>query len=104
MSLPAVSEQQLEAARARAAVARKERAEVKEALRNGHTTLAEVLDRREDEVIAQLKVVDLLKCLPRVGEKRARAVMDRFEIADNRRLRGLGRRQIAKLKEEFTSV
>ncbi|HIT77009.1 MAG TPA: 30S ribosomal protein S13 [Candidatus Avipropionibacterium avicola] len=104
MSLPAVSEQQLEAARARAAAARKERAEVKQALRTGRTTLAEVLDRRDDEVIAQLKVVDLLKCLPRVGNKRALAVMERVDIADNRRLRGLGRHQIARLKEEFSGV
>ena len=54
-----------------------------------------------DDVLAHVKVVDLLKSLPRVGEKRAAAVMERLDIAPNRRIRGLGRHQIAGLKAEF---
>jgi len=55
----------------------------------------------EDDVLAHVKVVDLLKALPRVGEKRAAEIMERLDIAPNRRIRGLGRHQIAGLRAEF---
>ena len=38
----------------------------------------------------------------RVGEKRAALVMERRDIAPNRRIRGLGRHQVAGLKAEFS--
>jgi ABC-2 type transport system permease protein len=41
------------------------------------------------------------KALPRVGDKRASLVMARYDIAANRRIRGLGRHQLAGLKAEF---
>jgi hypothetical protein len=37
-----------------------------------------------------------------VGEKRAGVVMGRLDIAPNRRIRGLGRHQVAGLKAEFS--
>jgi len=52
-------------------------------------------------VLAHVKVVDLLKAMPRVGDKRAAEIMERLEIAANRRVRGLGRHQVAGLKAEF---
>ena len=54
-----------------------------------------------DEVLAHVKVIDLPKALPRVGDKRATLVMERYDIAANRRIRGLGRHQLAGLKAEF---
>ena len=66
------------------------------ALLHPGTTLAQA-----DDVLAHVKVVDLLKSLPRVGEKRATAVMEKLDIAPNRRIRGLGRHQVAGLKAEF---
>ena len=66
------------------------------------STLAEVLRTAEnDDVIAHAKVVDVLKALPRVGAVRADRVMERLDIAPNRRLRGLGRHQVAALVTEF---
>ena len=64
--------------------------------------MSEALDEAaEDDVLAHVKVVDLLKALPRVGEKRAAEIMERLDIAPNRRIRGLGRHQIAGLRAEF---
>jgi hypothetical protein len=75
---------------------------VKQRLRTGETTLADVLAYAEaDDVIAHAKVVDVLKSLPRVGAVRATRVMERLDIAPNRRLRGLGRHQVAALMAEF---
>lgn len=102
MPIPPLSDEQLRQAREAAAAARSRRAEIKERLRSGALSLSEVIDLADtDDVVARTKVVDALKCLPRVGEKRAAEVMERLDIAANRRLRGLGPHQIANLRAEF---
>jgi hypothetical protein len=76
---------------------------MKRALRSGERSLAQVLDLAEyDDVIAHAKVIDVLKALPRVGTVRAGKVMQRLDIAANRRLRGLGKHQTAALIAEFS--
>lgn len=102
MSIPQLTTEQLQAARAAATQARRVRAELKAQVRSGALSLHEALDVASvDDVLAHVKVVDLLKSLPRVGEKRATAVMEKLDIASNRRIRGLGRHQVAGLKAEF---
>ena len=102
MSLPTLSPEQLQAARNAATQARRARAELKEQLRTGSLSLGQALDKAaSDDVLGHVKVVDLLKALPRVGEKRAAEIMERLEIAPTRRVRGLGRHQLAGLKAEF---
>ncbi len=102
MAIPQLTTEQLKAARAAATEARRSRAALKERVRSGELTLAQALDvANEDEVLAHVKVIDLLKALPRVGDKRATLVMERYDIAANRRIRGLGRHQLAGLKAEF---
>ncbi len=102
MTIPQLTSEQLQAARAAATQARRVRAELKAEVRSGELSLSEALDKAgADDVLAHVKVVDLLKSVPRVGEKRAAAVMEKLDIAANRRIRGLGRHQIAGLKAEF---
>ena len=103
MSIPPLSDEQRQQARHAATEARRRRADVKQALRAGELTLAQVLEAAEhDDVVAHTKVVDVLKSLPRVGAVRAAKVMGRLEIAPNRRLRGLGKHQTAALVAEFS--
>ena len=102
MAIPQLTTEQLQAARAAATEARRARAALKARVRSGELTLAQALDEAgADEVLAHVKVIDLLKALPRVGDKRATLVMERYDIAANRRIRGLGRHQLAGLKAEF---
>ncbi|MCA0251771.1 MAG: 30S ribosomal protein S13 [Actinobacteria bacterium] len=102
MTIPQLTSEQLEAARAAATQARRARAELKNDVRSGKVSLAEALDASAgDDVLAHIKVVDLLKAVPRVGEKRATVVMEKLDIAPNRRIRGLGRHQLAGLRAEF---
>lgn len=102
MTIPQLTTEQLEAARAAATEARRRRADLKSKVRSGNLSLSAALDiAAGDDVLAHVKVVDLLKALPRVGEKRAGLVMERLDIASNRRIRGLGRHQVAGLKAEF---
>jgi hypothetical protein len=104
VTIPPLSDEQRQQARNAATQARRRRAEIKQTLRSGERSLAEVLALAgEDDVIAHTKVIDVLKALPRVGAVRAAKVMDRLEIAANRRLRGLGRHQTAALVAEFSA-
>lgn len=102
MAIPTLSPEQLKAARAAATEARRARAGLKDQVKAGEVTLSAALDKAmADEVLAHVKVVDLLRALPRVGVKRADEIMERLGIAANRRVRGLGRHQVALLKAEF---
>jgi hypothetical protein len=99
-----LSDEQRSQARSAATQARRRRAEIKSALRAGTCSLADVLAMAQgDDVLAHAKVIDVLKALPRVGGVRAARVMERLDIAANRRLRGLGKHQTAGLIAEFAA-
>lgn len=102
MALPQLTEEQRAAALEKAAAARRARAELKDRLKRGGTTLKEVLAQAEtDEVLGKMKVSALLEAMPKVGKVRAAQIMERLEIAPSRRLRGLGDRQRKALLAEF---
>ena len=102
MALPQLTPDQRRAALEKAAAARQVRAEVKNRLKHSGASLAEVLDEAStDDAIAKIKVVDLLQALPGVGKVRAQQMMERIGIAESRRVRGLGAKQVEALLEEF---
>ncbi|MBP3087684.1 integration host factor [Corynebacterium sp. sy017] len=102
MALPQLTDAQRKEALAKAAEARKARAELKEQLKRGDVTLKEVLDKAStDEIIGKTKVSALLESLPKVGKVKAKEIMVELEIAQTRRLRGLGDRQRRALLERF---
>jgi transposase len=102
--LPSLSPEQRAAALEKAAEIRKARAELKDQLKSGKTTLASVLDRAErDDVVGKLKVSAVLQAMPGIGKIRANQIMERLKIADSRRLRGLGEQQRKALLGEFAA-
>src|SRR4029450_11890379 len=102
VALPQLTEDQRAAALEKAAAARRARAELKERLKRGGTTLGEVLKQSDsDEVLGKMKVSALLEAMPGVGKVRAAQIMERLEIAPSRRLRGLGDRQRKALLADF---
>ncbi|GAA4285423.1 integration host factor, actinobacterial type [Brevibacterium daeguense] len=102
MALEPLTPEQRSAALDKAFKARQARAEVKTALKSGRTTLSQVLsDAAEDEALSKMKVHDLLRSLPGVGDRRATALMEEIGIASSRRLKGLGVHQTAALLEKF---
>ena len=102
VALPELTEEQRAAALQKAAAARRARAELKDRLKRGGTTLADVLkDADTNDVLGKMKVSALLESLPGVGKVRAQQIMERLEIASSRRLRGLGERQRKALLSEF---
>ncbi len=101
MALPPIlSEEARNAALAKAAQARRVRAELKERLKMRSVTLAEVLVLAEsDDTVAKTKVLVILESLPGLGKVKARKVLETVGIAETRRLQGLGDQQKAKLLE-----
>jgi hypothetical protein len=98
---PPLSEDQRRQALEKAAVARRKRAELKEQLKSGRTNLRDLLDRTTDEVVGKMKVSSVLESLPGVGRVRARKIMERLDISESRRMRGLGAKQKENLLSEF---
>ncbi len=102
MALPPLTPEQRAAALAKAAQARRERAEVKNRLKHSGASLTAVLkEGQSNEVVGKMKVSALLESMPKVGKVRARQIMERIGISETRRVRGLGTNQIAALEREF---
>ena len=102
MALPPLTPEQRTAALEKAAIARRERAEVKNRLKHGGTSLANVIkEGQENEIVGKMKVSALLESMPGVGKVRAKQIMERLGISEPRRVRGLGTNQIAALERDF---
>ena len=102
MALPPLTPEQRAAALEKAAVARRERAAVKNRLKYSQGSLAEVITLgKDDGVIGKMKVSALLESMPGVGRVRARQIMEEIGISESRRVRGLGTNQAAALITRF---
>ena len=100
---PALTPEQRQEALAKAAEARRARAEIKEKLKMGSLTLSELLaNAAGDDHIGKMKVLAVIEALPGVGKVKARRTMDEIGIADTRRVRGLGDQQRTKLLDVFS--
>ncbi len=99
---PILSPEQRAAALEKAGIARRARAELKERLKLGSVTLAEVLKQSEnDDLVGKTKVLAVLESLPGVGKVKARRTMEEIGIAETRRVRGLGAQQREALLAAF---
>lgn len=102
MALPQLTPEQRQAALDKAAASRRERAEVKNRLKNSGASIMDVIREGQiNEVVGKMKVVDLLQSMPGLGKVRAKQLMERLAIAESRRVRGLGAKQVAALAAEF---
>jgi len=102
VAIPKLSEEELQSARKAATEARRIRAEFKEQVRQGSLSIGDALSHAmDDDVLAHIKVIDLLKTQRRIGQVRAEEIMTKLSIAPTRRIRGLGRHQIDGIVEEF---
>lgn len=102
MALPQLTPEQRQAALDKAAASRRERAEIKNRLKHSGAHIIDVIhEGQANEVIGKMKVLDLLQAMPGLGKVRARQLMERLSIAESRRVRGLGAKQVAALEAEF---
>ncbi|WP_331768004.1 integration host factor, actinobacterial type [Embleya sp. NBC_00896] len=100
MTVPPLTTEERRAALAKAAAVRRERAEVREALKRGRLSLGEVL-AADSDAVRRMPVRALLESLPAIGKARAARLLGELEISESRRVRGLGIQQRDRLLERF---
>ena len=101
---PALTPEQRQAALEKAAAARRQRAELKDKLKMGSTSLQELFDMADkDELVGKMKVLSVLESLPGLGKVKARRLLEECEISETRRIQGLGTNQRRKLFERLGS-
>ncbi len=101
MSLPVLTREEKMEALKKAQMMRSKRAELRSQLKKGIITLQDVLDAADDEVVARMRVVYLLESLPQVGKVTSAKLMKEIGINENRRVKGLGKRQRSELLEKL---
>jgi S13-like H2TH domain len=101
MALPNLSEADRQAALKKAAEARQKRAELREKIKKGQMSFAEVMAKSDDPVVARMKVSALLESLPGYGKAKAAKVMEDLGISESRRVQGLGARQREQLMDRL---
>jgi hypothetical protein len=102
VALPPLTPEERSAALAKAAAARKARAELRERLKRGDASLDDVFDAGgSDDAIGKMRVSAVLESMPGVGKVRAQRIMEKIGISPSRRVRGLGTHQRAALQREF---
>lgn len=100
--VPSLSRQQRALATAGAVAARRERAAVKQELKQGRRSLRSVVvEGRDVPAIARMRVHEVLEAMPGTGPVRAEQIMADLGIARSRRVRGLGQHQTQSLIERF---
>lgn len=77
--------------------ARRRRAEIKRQLAAGGSVGEVLALRANDPAVARMKARDLIEACPGIGEARATRILTDCQIAESRRLRGLGEHQVAAL-------
>lgn len=103
MSLPYLTPEQKAEALKKAQKMRSKRTELRRALKQGEVSLAELLDREDDEIVTKMRVIYLLESLPKVGKVTAQKIMEEIGISMSRRVQGLGVRQREALLAKLTS-
>jgi outer membrane protein TolC len=101
MALPTLTPEQRAQALAKAAEARKKRAELKQQLKTSKLSLRDILGRSGDDIVGKMKVSNVLESLPGVGKVRAQKIMEELDISASRRIRGLGTKQREQLLQRF---
>lgn len=101
MVLPQLTDEQRKAALEKAAAARHARAELREKIKKGETTLKDVLES-DDPIASRMKVSALIESLPGYGKAKATKIMDELGISSTRRVKGLGARQREQLLGVFS--
>ena len=101
MALPQLTPEQRADALKKAAKARQERAKLREEIKSGKLSFAQVMKKSADPVVARMRVATLLESLPGFGKAKAAKIMAELEISESRRVQGLGARQRESLLERL---
>jgi hypothetical protein len=103
MSIPNLTNSERTDALKKAQQMRSLRAQLRQEIKSGKLTIADVLERSDDEIVGKMRVKYMLESLPQVGKITAAKIMNEIGIDEVRRIQGLGSRQKADLLEKFAN-
>ena len=101
MALPTLTDEQRKAAMDKALEVRRHRAAVKAKIKAGELAIDDVVG---DPDCARMRVSEMLRSLPGIGKAHAASIMALAGVPENRRLQGLGSRQLAALNEALSAA
>ncbi len=102
---PKLTPEERRAALEKAKASRQRRAQVKDQVRTGELSIAQVLElAKNDEIVSKMRVLELLESKSGVGKIRAASLLEKLKISSTRRIQGLGRLQIEEILREFPSL
>ena len=101
MAVPKISEEDRKKALEKAQKVRKERAALREEMKAGKRAMKDVIDRKGEDIVGGMRVKYVLESMPGIGKVRAKEIMDQIGIDENRKVKGLGTRQVAALLERL---
>jgi guanylate kinase len=95
------SPDELALVRTKAASYRLERAAYKTQIREGNVTVAAVFRAiaEGNQMVCHLRIEPFLRCYPAIGPVKAAGICAALGVSPQRRIGGLGRRQLASLRE-----
>ena len=100
---PQLTPEERAEALAKAKASRQHRATIKAQVKDGKLSINQVLQMAEsDEVIAKMRVLELVESMSGVGKVRGKAILEKLNISLTRRLQGLGKHQIRDLVAQFS--
>ncbi len=99
MAVPKISPEARAEALKKAQKVRKDRAALREQMKAGKMTFKDVIAKKDDDVVGGMRIKYVLESMPGIGKVRAKEIMDKIGIDENRKVKGLGSRQIAALLE-----
>lgn len=100
MALSKLTPEQKKKALEKAQEMRRARADLRNKLKRGDISFAEILEK-DNPVIGRMRVSYLLRSLPRIGKVKAEKIMEEVGIDESRRVQGLGKRQKEALLERL---
>lgn len=98
---PQLSPEDRAKALAKAKEARTKRAQLRQEIAAGKKDLKAVLNNASDPIVGRMKVKTLIEALPGCGKVKCQKIMEDLKIAENRRVQGLGSRQVDGLVERL---
>ena len=100
---PQLTPEERARALAQAKAARQRRAAIKSQVKDGSLSIHQVIELAQtDEVIAKMRVLELVESISGVGKIRGKALLERLEISLTRRIQGLGKHQMNDLISQFS--
>ena len=100
-NVPNLTTAQRAEALAKAAQARHDRAQLRDDIKAGKVSIADVLEM-DNDIAKRMKVSALIESLPGYGKAKAAKIMDELGISATRRVKGLGARQREQLIEALS--